>query len=92
MKPGADSKKKMGDISLLNDKEKNSIADNYMHNYLQDLKDGEIEGTHVIATKLESPHLGPVLSRKLVDAGIHHNMIGFLNQCDSKMSDVLEVL
>ena len=37
---------------LWNDKEKGMIVDNYVHNFAQELRDGDLDGTTVIADNL----------------------------------------
>jgi hypothetical protein len=66
------------------------VVDNYVHNFAQELRDGNFEGTKVIGDNLHCPHLGSRLSDALFKEDIHIAVLDFLKQCDGRVSVALE--
>ncbi len=76
--------------ALWNDKEKVSVVNNYIHNFAQEIRDGNFEGTTVIDRNLACPHLGSKLSEALFKEDIHIAMLDFLDQCNGRLSVALK--
>lgn len=72
------------------DKTRSAIVDNYVHNFAQELRNGDLEGTTVITDNLACPHLGSKLSEALFKEDIHISMLDFLEQCEGHLSVALK--
>ena len=80
----------MSNRALWNDEEKVSVVGNYVHNFAQELRNGDLGGTKVITDNLSCPHLGSKLSEALFKADIHIAMLDFLVQCEGHLSVALK--
>lgn len=80
----------MCDRKLMNNDEKQELVENYIHSYARDLRDGVWEGTYILGRNLECQSLGPLMCQALVKAGIHNDILRFLNQCDEALLVVLK--
>jgi hypothetical protein len=76
--------------ALWDEEEKVSVVNNYIHNFAQEVRDGDFEGTKVIAGNLSCPHLGSKLSEALFKEDIHIAMLDFLGKCDGHLSVALK--
>ena len=76
--------------ALWDDREIGLVVDNYVHNFAQELRDGNFEGTNVIGNNLHCPHLGSRLSDALFKEEIHIAMLDFLAKCDGLLSVALK--
>ena len=70
--------------------EKQKLAENYIHNYADDLRDGIYEGTDALAVNLACDHVGPLLSKLLIEKGSHKHVLHFLSQCEKKLAIALK--
>ncbi len=75
--------------ALWDEEEKVSVVNNYIHNFAQEIRDGDLEGTKVITDNLSCPHLGSKLSEALFKEDIHIAMLDFLVQCEGHLSVAL---
>ena len=75
---------------LWNEEEKGLVVDNYIHNFAQELRDGNFEGTKVIGVNLLCPHLRLKLIDALFKEDIHVAILDFLGKCDGRLSVALK--
>ncbi|KAL7458036.1 hypothetical protein ACHAWC_009537 [Mediolabrus comicus] len=80
----------VSDRELWNDEEKDKVVNNYIHNFAQEIRDGNFEGTNVIGCNLHCPHLGSKLSDALFKEDIHIAILDFLSKCDGRLSIALK--
>ena len=90
MKPDDESGEKLSNRALWDDKEKSIVVGHYVHNFEQGLRDGDLEGTTVIARNLSCPHLKSKLSEALFEADIHYAILDFLGHCHGRLSAALQ--